>query len=133
MATPYLLNVVAPAGEVFSGEVEFTVVPGVEGELGILARHAPLIAGLGVGILRYTREGRVEKISIGGGFVEMADNKATVLAKTAETASMIDRGRAEAAKERAEQRLHQKGENIDLLRAEAALKRAISRLQTLNK
>ncbi|MDR0433444.1 MAG: F0F1 ATP synthase subunit epsilon [Gracilibacteraceae bacterium] len=131
MATPFLLTVAAPAGEVFTGEVDFVVVPGVEGELGILARHAPLIAGLATGIVRYEREGRVRKISIGGGFLEVADNKVTILAKTAETAEMIDRSRAEAAKERAEQRLRQK-EGTDLLRAEAALKRALSRLQTLN-
>jgi F-type H+-transporting ATPase subunit epsilon len=132
MATPFFLNVVAPAGEVFAGEVDFLLVPGAEGELGVLARHAPLIAGLAIGVLRYEQEGRRQKISIGGGFLEVAGNKATVLAKTAETAEMIDRKRAEAAKERAEQRLHQK-EGIDAARAEAALKRAVARLQALSK
>ncbi|MDR1604445.1 MAG: F0F1 ATP synthase subunit epsilon [Gracilibacteraceae bacterium] len=131
MATPFFLNVVTPAGEVFSGEVDFLLVPGAEGDLGILARHAPLIAGLAIGVLRYDREGRREKISLSGGFLEVGGNKATVLAKTAETTAMIDRKRAEAAKKRAEERLRQK-EGIDAARAEAALKRAVARLKALS-
>lgn len=132
MAT-FNLNVVAPNGQILDKEVEFVVLPSDEGELGILANHAPLIAGLQPGVMRYTEDGKVNKISVCGGFVEVVNNKVSVLASTAEKAEMIDVDRAMAAKERAQKRLQDKSPDVDLLRAEMALKRAVTRLQTVGK
>lgn len=132
MAT-FNLNVVAPDGQVFNKEVEFVVLPSEDGELGILANHAPLIAGLEAGVMRYTEDGKVNKIAVCGGFVEVVNNKVSVLANTAEKAEKIDPERAMAAKERAQKRLQDKNKDVDVLRAEMALKRAVARLKTVGK
>jgi F-type H+-transporting ATPase subunit epsilon len=133
MAGTFNFVVVAPAGEVLNTEVEFVLAPGAEGELGILANHSPLIANLVIGVVRYTQNGKVEKMAIGGGFLEVAQNKATILADTAELAESIDVARAEAAKERAEKRLGEKQAETDMIRAEVALKRAVARLRATEK
>lgn len=132
MAT-FNLNIVAPDGQVLNEEVEFVVLPSEDGELGILANHAPLIAGLQAGVMRYTVDGKVNKISVCGGFAEVVNNKVTVLANTAEKAEKIDIDRALSAKERAEKRLQERNSGVDVLRAEMALKRAIIRLRTVGK
>ncbi|WP_368293390.1 F0F1 ATP synthase subunit epsilon [Dehalobacter sp. TBBPA1] len=133
MAGTFNFVVVAPAGEVLNTEVEFILAPGAEGELGILANHSPLIANLVIGVVRYTQNGKVEKMAIGGGFLEVVQNKATILADTAELAESIDVARAEAAKERAEKRLGEKQAETDIIRAEVALKRAVTRLRATEK
>ncbi len=128
MAGTFTLRVVSPEGQVVKEEVEFVVLPGESGELGILPNHAPLIAGLQIGVMRYTANGSVRKLALSGGFVEVGDNKATVLADTAEPGDMIDLARALAAKERAEKRLTQRTAEIDLRRAEFALRKAVARI-----
>ncbi|RJE47446.1 MULTISPECIES: F0F1 ATP synthase subunit epsilon [unclassified Dehalobacter] len=133
MAGTFNFVVVAPAGEVLNTEVEFVLAPGAEGELGILANHSPLIANLVIGVIRYTQNGKVEKMAISGGFMEVAQNKVTILADTAELAESIDVARAEAAKERAEKRISEKQSETDILRAEVALKRAVARLKATEK
>lgn len=128
MAGKFTFQVVSPDGNVLKEEIEFVVLPGVNGELGILPNHAPLIAALEAGVVRYTIVGKETKLAISGGFVEVSENKATVLADTAEFADSIDILRAQSAKERAEKRLAQKSQDTDLKRAEYALRRAIARL-----
>lgn len=128
MAGTFALRVVSPEGNVLKDDVEFAVLPGEAGELGILPNHAPLIAGLNVGVIRYTKEGDSKRLAISGGFVEVADNQVTVLAETAEPGEMIDLTRALAAKERAEMRISQHRDDVDLRRAEFALKKAVARI-----
>ncbi len=128
MAGTFTLRVVSPEGQVVKEEVEFVVLPGESGELGILPNHAPLIAGLQIGVMRYTANGSVRKLALSGGFIEVGYNKATVLADTAEPGDMIDLARALAAKERAEKRLTQRTAEIDLRRAEFALRKAVARI-----
>ncbi|MEL1133580.1 F0F1 ATP synthase subunit epsilon [Desulfitobacterium sp. THU1] len=128
MAGTFTLRVVSPEGNVLKEEAEFVVLPGETGEVGILPNHAPLITALGIGVIRYTVNGKVEKIATSGGFVEVSDNKVTVLADTAEPGDKIDLERAIAAKERAEKRLAQKTDGIDSKRAELALLRAVARI-----
>lgn len=129
MAGTFNFKVVSPDGAVFNKDIEFVVVPGEQGELGILPRHAPFIAGLDIGVIRYTLSGKVNRMAVSGGFMEVADNKVTVLAEAAECAEDIDLERAKAAKERAEQRLKKKDPETDRKRAEFALRRASARLQ----
>lgn len=129
MAGTFALRVVCPEGNVLKDDVEFVVLPGQAGELGILPNHAPLIAGLNVGVLRYTKDGNTRRMAISGGFVEVADNQVTVLAETAEPGEMIDLARALAAKERAEKRLAQRDGDVDLKRAEFALRKALARIK----
>jgi F-type H+-transporting ATPase subunit epsilon len=125
------LEIVTPEKKVFSGDVNFVVVPGELGELGFLPNHAPLMSGLKIGVVRVQQEGKTFKVAVSGGFVEVRGNKVTILADTAERDQDIDRERAEAARERAERRLSEKASDLDTARAELALKRALNRLKAL--
>ncbi len=126
----YMLEVVTPERVLQSNEVSFTVVPAIDGELGVMKNHAPLVAALNIGVLRYVdAAGSEKRIAISGGFIEVLDNEGRILAETAEHGHEIDVLRAKAARERAERRLEQRAENINYVRAEQALKRAIARLK----
>ena len=124
------LEVVTPERKVLSEEIVSLIVPAIEGYLGILPNHAPIISGLEPGVVKYKVGGNYKKMAISGGFLEVSANKASILANTAELAEEIDVQRAQAAKERAEQRLQNKSD-IDVLRAELALKRALARLKAV--
>ncbi|MFA5383630.1 MAG: F0F1 ATP synthase subunit epsilon [Eubacteriales bacterium] len=125
------LEIVTPERKVYSEDVEFVVVPGSEGEIGFLPGHSPLASSLKIGVLRITKDGggKPLRIAITGGFVEVMDSRVTILTNAAEREDEIDRKRALAAKERAEQRLAARAADLDLLRAELALKRALNRLK----
>jgi F-type H+-transporting ATPase subunit epsilon len=125
------LEVVTPERKVYSEDVDFVVVPGSEGEMGFLPGHSPLASSLKIGVLRVTRDagGKPLRIAITGGFVEVMDSRVTVLTSAAEREDEIDKKRAEAAKQRAEQRLAARTPELDVMRAELALKRALNRLK----
>ncbi len=123
------LEIVTPQRKVFSEDVRFFVAPGTEGELGILPEHAPLITSLNIGIMRIQQDSDFIKVFVSGGFMEVRNSKATILAPSAELAEEIDVARAERAKQRAEERLAAKHPDLDVLRAELALKRALTRLK----
>ena len=116
---------------VFDGDVDMVVAPGLEGQLGILPHHAPLITALSFGELMLDREGQEDEfIAIGGGFMEVGPDLVTILADSAERADEIDEERAEDARLRAEETMAQKQrEDADLARAEAALRRSVIRLK----
>lgn len=130
MAGTFMLEIVSPEELLFKDEIQFVVVPEVNGDLGVLRNHAPMIAALEAGIVRYTdTNGAIKKVAISGGFMEVMHNVARILAETAEPGSQIDLLRAKAAKERAEARLAAKTEDTNLARAEMALKRSIARIR----
>jgi len=130
----FMLEMVTPEQILLEDEVQFMVAPAVEGELGVLRNHAPLVAALDIGVLRYKDSGGTEKrVAISGGFFEVIDNVARVLAETAERGDEIDVLRAKAAKERAEKRLVQRSEEVDFTRAQMALRRAIARIKAAEK
>ena len=129
----FKLEVVSPEGSVLSEQVEFAILPAIDGEVGILANHSPLISALKVGVIRYTKDGKIHKIATSGGFLEVAENRAVVLADTAERGEMIDLERAIEAKERASQRLNTRSSEFDLRRAEMALQRALVRIKAAEK
>ncbi len=127
---PINLQVVTAERIILNDEVDSLVAPGADGELGILPRHAPLLSGLKPGELRYRRGGEENFLAIGGGFIEVLNNKVIVLADSAERSEEIDLERAEAARKTAEQALQNRGQMSieDLAAAEAALRRALIRL-----
>lgn len=126
----FMLEIVTPEQILFKDEVQFLVAPAVEGELGVLRNHAPLVAALKIGVLRYKdAQDREQKIAMSGGFMEVVDNTARVLAETAEHGHEIDVLRAKAAAERARRRLAQRDENMNYSRAQLAMQRAIARLR----
>lgn len=126
----FMLEIVTPEEILYKEEVQFMVAPAVEGEFGVLKNHAPLVAALKIGVLRYQDPaGNEFRIAISGGFVEVVDNVARVLAETAEHGLDIDVLRAKASKERAERRISQRDEDINYSRAKMSLQRSIARLK----
>ncbi len=123
------LQVVAAASRVLSREVDSVRLPGISGEFGILPGHAPMICVLDIGVLRYTVNGKMTKVALGGGFLEVKDNLVTVLVETAETREAIDVTRARRAAEHARGSLKGGYSSREAAEAEAALRRALARLQ----
>jgi F-type H+-transporting ATPase subunit epsilon len=125
------LEVVTPKGAVISEDVDIVTAPGVDGEFGVLANHAPLLSAIKTGTLVFKQDKQEKFLMVSGGFVEVSHNKATFLVEAAEFGHDIDVDRALLAKERAEQRLVKAkahAEDLDRIRAEAALQRAVARL-----
>jgi len=136
--SPYLrLELVAPAGLVFEGDVEMVVLPAVTGEVGILPRHAPLVAQLSIGRLRALKAGGDWlTFAVAEGFAKVQFDKVIVLADAAEEASQIDIERVRRSIERATRRLEMhrtgtvpEGEDVDPYREQLALRRARNRLK----
>ena len=122
------LDVVTAEQVVFSGDVDVVVAPGIEGELGILPHHAPLMTMLQPGELRINKGGDEQRLAVSGGFLEVRPDRVIVLADAAERAEEIDVHRAEEAKRRAEESLKAGAPGMDIAGAEAALHRAVARL-----
>ncbi|SDB86628.1 F0F1 ATP synthase subunit epsilon [Shouchella lonarensis] len=123
------VSVVTPDGAVYEDEgVELAVLKTVEGEIGVKAKHIPLLAPLAIGPARFLKGGKEAQVSVIGGFVEVRPDQVTILAEAAERPEQIDLSRAEKARQRAEERLHKQQEGIDKKRAEIALQRAITRM-----
>jgi F-type H+-transporting ATPase subunit epsilon len=126
----FRLSIVSPARVLYDKEVKSLIAPGSEGYLGVLSDHAPLITSLAAGKITIKEGDDIERTAaVSGGFLEVSDNVATILADSVEFAEEIDVGRAKSAFERAKQRLGLQSPDLDLTRARAALKRAENRLK----
>lgn len=124
------LDVVTAERLVVTEQVDYVSAPGVDGVIGILPRHAPLLTALSFGELRYQKEGQEYSYAIGGGFMEVRPDHVTVLADTAEKAEEIDEMRAEQARQRAQQSLKERPQaDAEAARIEQALRRAEVRLR----
>ncbi len=123
------LDIVTAERLVTSEEVDVLVAPGVEGELAILPRHAPLLTVLKPGEIRVINDGEESDIAVSGGFMEVMPDKVTILADTAERADEIDEERAEAALKQAQERIAAAPTDMDLERAVASLRRSQARLK----
>jgi F-type H+-transporting ATPase subunit epsilon len=123
------VEVVTAEGELYSGDATMVSAPGAEGQLGILPRHAALLTFLKAGPLRIVLNDAEEPIYVTGGFLEVSNNRVTILADAAEHAENIDQARAEAARRAAQERLAQAQSDVDRTEAVAELERAISRLR----
>lgn len=124
---PLQLEIVSPERLAFTDEVDMVVVPGIDGELGILPHHTRLISALGVGELRIKKSGTEQSMLISGGFVEVRPDKVIVLADLAEHSDEIDEAKAVEARRRAEAELEQVQAPADLARVRAALQTALMR------
>jgi F-type H+-transporting ATPase subunit epsilon len=122
------IDIVTAERIVYSAEADIVIAPGVEGQLGILPHHAPLMTILQAGELVVRKGGEEHILAISGGFLEVRPDRVIVLADQAERAEEIDASRAEAAKKRAEQSLAERKTTEDTAMAEAALRRALVRL-----
>jgi F-type H+-transporting ATPase subunit epsilon len=129
------LIVVTPERQLLRESVVEVTVPGLDGQLGILPGHAPLMTELGIGELAYRTSTSSQPVVLAviSGFAEVLADRVTILAETAERAEEIDLARAEEAKARAEKRLAAGDTNIDWDRANIALQRSIIRIQIARK
>ncbi|HWO93596.1 MAG TPA: F0F1 ATP synthase subunit epsilon [Dehalococcoidia bacterium] len=127
---PLTVEVITAERRVLSeAGVDEVIVPGAMGELAILPRHAALITALEPGEMRLVRGGDETSFVLTGGFLEVKDDKVTVLADAAERAEEIDVARAEEARRRAQERLAEHVSAEEMARAEAALRRSLMRLR----
>ena len=135
MADTLVLEVVTPERQLLEATVDSVQVPGLDGELGILPGHTPLISQLRpAGLLSYTSGGTTAQLVISEGFVEVMPDRVKVLAEVAERPEDIDVTRAIAARERAEKLLAQAGSDatIDVGAAARDLEHSLMRIQVAN-
>lgn len=127
---PLQLEIVTPEKLAYQDEVDSVVLPGSEGELGVLPHHAPLVSTLGAGELRLRKGGQEESFAIVGGFLQVLPDKVVVMAETADMASEIDLEKAQEARRQAEQALEGGFvEGADLAAARASLQSALIRIR----
>jgi F-type H+-transporting ATPase subunit epsilon len=125
-----LLEIVTPERMAYSDTVDSVQLPGVQGELGVLPGHAPLVSMLGVGELRIRKGGAEESFAIVGGFLQVRPDKVVVMAETADLASEIDLASAEQARREAERAIAEgSSEPADLARARISMERALVRIR----
>jgi F-type H+-transporting ATPase subunit epsilon len=134
MAETIHVDIVSAEGEIYSGEASMVFLPGVQGELGVLPRHAPLLTLLKAGEVRVqSPDGEQHYFYVGGGALEVQPRQVTVLADTAARARDLDEAAAVAARQRAEEAIAGKYDKITLAEAQAELARAIAQLKLIQK
>ena len=130
MASTFYLEMVSPQDVFFSGNARQVILPGVDGAYGVLPNHEPMVTAIMAGIVRYQDEaGNWQEAVASDGCVEVMPERGIVLAATLERPEDIDRNRALAAKQRAEERLRQKQSQYEYYQTQAALARALARLK----
>ena len=128
---PLLLEIVTPEKLAYEDTVDSVQLPGIEGELGVLPHHAPLVSMLGVGELRIRKGGAEESFAIVGGFLQVRPDRVVVMAETADVASDIDLEKAQEARREAERTLEGAAhtDTVDLAAARASLQQALLRIR----
>ena len=132
MSHKLILSIVTPEKQLVSDEVDQVNAPGTEGDLGILYDHAPLLTNLRSGQLSYEKDGENVALVVSGGYLEVTDNRVTVLAETGEFLHEIDRERAERAHADAEKLLLTDLSEEEFIETQKKLFRAVARLENLN-
>lgn len=125
------VEVVTPERKVVSRDCIMVSARAVDGDIGILPRHIPLVTVLAPGVVKIKGETDVTTLAVSGGFLEVSpDSRVTILAETAELSNEIDVERARKARQRAEERLKLRGNpDVDAMRSEIALRKALIRLE----
>jgi F-type H+-transporting ATPase subunit epsilon len=127
---PLRLEIVTPEKLAYEDDVDMVLVPGIDGEMGILPQHTPLVSLLGVGELKIRKGGSEESFAIAGGFLQVRPDKVVVMAETADLAAEIDLEKAQQARAEAERALEAGYvEGADLSAARAELQRALIRIR----
>lgn len=123
------LEIVTPERQFFAGEVDSVTIPGLEGYMGILPGHAPLLSELKIGVISYTIAGEEHRLVCGWGFAEVLPDQVSILAEKAETAQEIDVNQARQDKERAEEALRSKLVDTNFQQALELWQEATARLE----
>ena len=127
----FLLRIITPDRVFYENQVEMVEFNTTEGEIGVLPGHIPLTVIVKPGILNITETEVDKEAALHAGFAEILPDRVTILAEIIEWPEEIDEERAEAAKERAEERLRSRTPETDIMRAETALQRAMARIEVL--
>ena len=127
------LEIVTPERSIAHGEIDEVRVPGAEGSFGVLPGHTPLLTPLAVGEIEYRRSGETSYVAVSFGFAEVLPDRVTVLAQIAEPSGEIDVTRAEAAVQRARERLARPAVELDYERARLSLLKSLVRLQVASR
>jgi F-type H+-transporting ATPase subunit epsilon len=133
MAMTLHVDIVSAEKEIYSGTAEMVFAPLATGEVGVLPRHAPLIARMKPGEVRVRTSTEELQFFVSGGVLEVQPHVVTVLADTAIRAKDLDEAAAQAAKQRAEEALKDRKADIDYAQAQADLAQAIAQLRSIRK
>lgn len=135
MAHTIHVDVVSAEEQIYSGDAEFVVLPGIEGELGVYPRHTPLFTQIKPGAVRIKVPDRAQEefVFVQGGFLEVQPNRVTVLADTAIRAHDLDEAKAIEAKKRAEESMANQDSAENLAAAQAELSAALAQLEAIRK
>lgn len=131
MADLFTLEIISPERKFYEGQVSFVEMKTGEGEIGVYKNHIPMTSIIVPGVIRIHEENKVRKAALHGGFVEILKDRVTVMAEIAEWPDEIDENRATEARIRAERRLNEGGEGVNMDRAELALRRSLARIEAL--
>jgi F-type H+-transporting ATPase subunit epsilon len=129
MAETLKLEIVTPDGKAYSEDVEMVTLTGVQGEMGVLPQHIPLMTKLVPGELVVRKGGRDVFVAVGGGLVEVTGTRVSILTDMAVAADKIDEAKAEEARLRAEARLHEKLSAEEVATINASLARSLAQLR----
>lgn len=127
----FRLRIITPDRVFYEGVVDMVEFGTTEGEIGVLPGHIPMTVIVKPGILRIHEEDQEKEAALHAGFAEILPQQITILAEVIEWPDEIDEQRAQAARERAQERLRSQAPGIDVVRAEVALQRALARIQVL--
>ncbi|MCH8815749.1 MAG: F0F1 ATP synthase subunit epsilon [Chloroflexi bacterium] len=131
---PLSVHIVTAEREVFTEDgIDEVIVPGIEGEMTVLPEHAPLLTMIKPGVMRIVKSGEEIDMAITGGFIEVRQDRVTILADAAERAEEIDTVRAEEARRQAERALEEREADVDLAAAAAMLQRSLMRLKAVER
>lgn len=134
MAMTMHVNIVSAEHEIFSGTAEVVVAPAAMGEVGIYPRHTQMLSPLKPGEVRITKEGGEEEaIYVSGGILEVQPHVVTILSDTAVRAQDLDEAAAMEAKQKAEQALKDRTDEMELAEAQSQLAEAVAQLQTIQR
>lgn len=127
----FKLRIITPDRVFYEGEASMVEFNTTEGEIGVFKKHVPTTVIISPGILTITEAEGEKEAALHAGFAEILQDEVVILAEIIEWPDEIDAKRAEAAKERAEERIRSKTPETDMLRAETALQRALARIHVI--
>lgn len=133
MAMPMMLEIITAERQVYGEEVDMVIAPGIDGQLGILPHHAPLMTVLQPGEITIRKGGSDDYLAVTGGFLEVLGNRVSILADAAERSDEIDEERAQEAMRRAQERITGQPAEMELGRAVASMRRAQMRLDLVRR
>ncbi len=133
MATRFTLEIITPQRVAFSAQVGEVVVPTVNGYIGVLPKHVPLFTALTEGEIKITEDGKERYLAIGGGFMEVVQNRVSILVSRAVHADEINEAEIKKAISDAKETVKNKGKSIELADAQAILRRSILELKVASR